>query len=44
MKNPNDFKKSLAVVQVVSTAFYITIGVGVYVLVGDANGASKLII
>ncbi|TIC03116.1 hypothetical protein E3Q10_00770 [Wallemia mellicola] len=40
MKNPNDFKKSLAVVQVVSTAFYITIGVGVYVLVGDANVVS----
>ncbi|TIB70591.1 hypothetical protein E3Q18_00540 [Wallemia mellicola] len=40
MKNPNDFKKSLAVVQVVSTSFYIIIGVGVYVLVGDANVVS----
>ena len=44
MKNPNDFKKSLAVVQVLATSFYITIGVGVYVLVGDANGASRSII
>lgn len=40
MKNPNDFKKSLGVVQIVSTAFYITIGVGVYILVGDNNVAS----
>ncbi|EIM21332.1 hypothetical protein WALSEDRAFT_64596 [Wallemia mellicola CBS 633.66] len=40
MKNPNDFKKSLAVVQIISTAFYITIGVGVYILVGDANVVS----
>ena len=44
MKNPNDFKKSLAVVQIISTAFYITIGVGVYILVGDANGVFKFII
>ncbi|TIB02576.1 hypothetical protein E3P94_00943 [Wallemia ichthyophaga] len=37
MKKPNDFKKSLAMVQIVSTSFYITIGVGVYMLVGEEN-------
>ncbi|TIB15669.1 hypothetical protein E3P89_00573 [Wallemia ichthyophaga] len=35
MKNPNDFKKSLGVVQLVSTLFYITVGIGVYALVGE---------
>lgn len=40
MKKPNDFKKSLAMVQVVSTAFYITIGIGVYMLVGENNVTS----
>lgn len=37
MKEPKDFKKSLAIVQIISTAFYLLIGVGVYVLVGDEN-------
>ena len=35
MEEPKDFKKSLAVVQVISTAFYLLIGVGVYILAGD---------
>ncbi|TIA92957.1 hypothetical protein E3P99_00402 [Wallemia hederae] len=37
MKKPKDFKKSLAMVQVISTLFYILVGVSVYLIVGENN-------
>ncbi|TIC16221.1 hypothetical protein E3Q13_03070 [Wallemia mellicola] len=39
-----DFKKSLTIVQIISITFYVVIGAGVYIIVGDQNGLSLALV
>ncbi|TIC39539.1 hypothetical protein E3Q08_02956 [Wallemia mellicola] len=39
-----DFKKSLTIVQIISITFYVVIGAGVYIIVGNQNGWSPALL